>query len=266
MKITSKKLYGFTVTKEEYIEEVGATLFDMTHDKSGARLILLDRADENTTFAIGFKTVPTDDTGVFHIMEHSVLCGSKKFPVKDPFTELLKGSVSTYLNALTAGDKTLYPVSSKNSKAFRGLVDVYLDAVFNPLVLENPFIFMQEGHRYELDENGELSVTGVVYNEMQGVYSTADDYADYLISRRVCPGSTYSYDSGGNPDFIPELTYEGLVSAHEKFYHPSNAYLFLDGDVVTDEILPLIDSYLSEYDKRDTDISVDNGNPSHRNI
>ena len=261
MKITSKKLYGFTITKEEYVEEVGATLFDMTHDKSGARLILLDRADENATFAIGFKTVPTDDTGVFHIMEHSVLCGSKKFPVKDPFTELLKGSVSTYLNALTAGDKTLYPVSSKNSKAFRGLVDVYLDAVFNPLVLENPFIFMQEGHRYELDENGELSVTGVVYNEMQGVYSTADDYADYLISRRVCPGSTYSYDSGGNPDFIPELTYEGLVSAHEKFYHPSNAYLFLDGDVVIDEILPLIDSYLSEYEKRDTDIPIDNGNP-----
>ena len=259
MKISSDKLYGFTVTSKEYIDEIGATLFDMTHDKSGAHLLFLDRSDDNTTFAIGFKTTPTDDTGVFHIMEHSVLCGSKKFPIKDPFTELLKGSVSTYLNALTSGDKTLYPVSSKNAKAFRGLVDVYLDAVFNPLVLENPFIFMQEGHRYEFDDNDELTVTGVVYNEMKGVYSTADDYADYLISKIACPESTYSYDSGGNPDFITDLTYEGLKTAHDKFYHPSNSYLFLDGDVEIDTILPLIDSYLAKYDKRDTTISVDHG-------
>lgn len=259
MRISNDKLYGFSVTKKEYIDEVDATLFDMTHEKSGARLLFLDRCDDNTTFAIGFKTIPTDDTGVFHIMEHSVLCGSKKFPIKDPFTELLKGSVSTYLNALTSGDKTLYPVSSKNAKAFRGLVDVYLDAVFNPLVLENPFIFMQEGHRYELDENGKLTVTGVVYNEMKGVYSTADDYADYLISKIACPGSTYSYDSGGNPDFITDLTYEGLKAAHDKFYHPSNACLFLDGDVEIDTILPLIDSYLSTYDRRKVDITVDHG-------
>ena len=256
---TNDKLYGFTVTSKEYIDEVGAMLFDMTHERSGARLLFLERSDDNMTFAVGFKTTPTDDTGVFHIMEHSVLCGSKKFPIKDPFTELLKGSVSTYLNALTSGDKTLYPVSSKNAKAFRGLVDVYLDAVFNPLVLENPFIFMQEGHRYEFDDNGELTVTGVVYNEMKGVYSTADDYADYLISKISCPESTYSYDSGGNPDFITDLTYEGLKAAHDKFYHPSNAYLFLDGDVEIDTILPLIDSYLSAYDKRDVNISVNHG-------
>ena len=253
------KMHGFTVVTKEYVDEVSATLYDMTHDKSGARLLFLDRADENATFSIGFKTTPTDDTGVFHIIEHSVLCGSKKFPVKDPLTELFKGSVSTYLNALTSGDKTLYPVSSKNAKAFYGLVDVYLDSVFNPRVLDNPFIFMQEGHRYELDEDGKLTVTGVVYNEMKGVYATADDYADYLISRQICPGSTYSYDSGGNPDFIPELTYEGLKAAHAKFYHPSNSCIFLDGDVILDDILPLIDSYLSAYDKKELDIRIDNG-------
>lgn len=246
MRTFKDKLFGFSLTGSTYVKEIDATLFDFTHDKSGARLLFLDRSDENTTFAIGFKTVPTDDTGVFHIMEHSVLCGSKNFPVKDPFTELLKGSVSTYLNALTSGDKTLYPVSSKNAKSFRGLVDVYLDAVFNPLVLENPFIFMQEGHRYELDDNGRLTITGVVYNEMKGVYSTADEYADFLISKLACRGGTYSYDSGGNPDFIPTLTYKDLVAAHDRFYHPSNSCIFLDGDVDTDEILPLIDSYLSK--------------------
>ena len=261
MKITQNKLHGFSVTKSTYVKEIDATLFDMTHDKSGARLLYLDRSDENTTFAIGFKTVPTDDTGVFHIMEHSVLCGSKKFPIKDPLTELLKGSVSTYLNALTSGDKTLYPVSSKNAKSFRGLVDVYLDAVFNPLVKENPFIFMQEGHRYELLEDDKLTLTGVVYNEMKGVYSTADDYADYLISKLACQGGTYSYDSGGNPDFIPELSHEELVRAHDKFYHPSNSCIFLDGDVQLDEILPLVSSYLSEYDRRECAIEVTDGAP-----
>ena len=259
MKILNDKLFGFSLTKSTYVKEIDATLFDFTHDKSGARLLFLDRPDENTTFAIGFKTIPTDDTGVFHIIEHSVLCGSKKFPVKDPFTELLKGSVSTYLNALTSGDKTLYPVSSKNTKSFRGLVDVYLDAVFNPLVLENPFIFMQEGHRYELDENDKLTITGVVYNEMKGVYSTADEFADFLISKLACRGGTYSYDSGGNPDFIPTLTYEDLVAAHDRFYHPSNACIFLDGDVDTDEILPLIDSYLSYYDRRETNVELTDG-------
>ena len=260
MKINDK-LYGFTVTNVERVDEVDATLVDMLHDKSGARLIFLDRRDENTTFTIGFKTTPTDDTGVFHILEHSVLCGSKKFPIKDPFTELLKGSVSTYLNALTSGDKTLYPVSSKNPKAFRGLVDVYLDAVFNPLALENPCIFMQEGHRYEIDEDGELSISGVVYNEMKGVYSGADEYADYLVTRLSCRGGTYSYDAGGNPDHIPELTYESFKAAHDRFYHPSNACLFLDGDVVTDEILPLISSYLDAYELRENDIEITDGEP-----
>ena len=260
MKLNENK-YGFRVTSIEHIDEIDASLFDMLHEKSGARLIFLDRKDENMTFTVGFKTTPTDDTGVFHILEHSVLCGSKKFPIKDPFNELLKCSVSTYLNALTSGDKTLYPVASKNAKAFFGLVDVYLDAVFNPLALENPFIFMQEGHRYELDEDGKLSITGVVYNEMKGVYSSADEYADYLITTLVCKGGTYSYDAGGNPDAIPSLTYEDFKAAHDKFYHPSNACLFLDGDVKLDEILPLIDSYLSAYEKRECNIEITDGDP-----
>lgn len=255
------KISNFTVLSSERIDEIDATLFELLHEKSGARLLFLKRHDENMTFTVGFKTTPTDDTGVFHIMEHSVLCGSKKFPLKDPMTELIKGSVSTYINALTAGDKTLYPVASKNPRAFFGLVDVYLDAVFNPLALDNPFIFMQEGYRYEIDENDKLTVTGVVYNEMKGVYSTADEYADYLISQRVCPKSTYSYDSGGNPDFIPDLSYEEFKRAHETYYHPSNAVIFLDGDVIIDEILPLIDSYLSVYDRRDVNIAIDNGEP-----
>ncbi len=252
-------IHGFRVISSSRVDEVNGTLYDLIHTKSGARLLYLDRPDENKTFAIGFKTVPTDDTGVFHIMEHSVLSGSKKFPVKDPFTELIKGSITTFLNAFTSSDKTVYPVSSKNDKAFHGLVDVYLDAVLHPLVLENPFIFMQEGHRLELNEDGTLSVTGVVYNEMKGVYSSADEYADYLITRRVSPGSTYSYDSGGNPDFIPDLSYEDFKAAHDKFYHPSNSCIFLDGEVKLDEILPLIDSYLSEYDAREDNIEIDDG-------
>ena len=251
--------YGFSVTSQVRIDEVDGTLYDLVHEKSGARLIYLDRADENKTFAIGFKTIPTDDTGVFHIMEHSVLCGSRKFPVKDPFTELIKGSITTYLNAFTSGDKTIYPVSSKNNKAFLGLVDVYLDAVLHPLALENPFIFMQEGHRLELNGDGQLNITGVVYNEMKGVYSSADEYADYLLTRRVSPNGTYSYDSGGNPDFIPDLTYEDFKAAHDKFYHPSNACLFLDGEVDLDSVLPLIDSYLAEYDKRECSFEIDDG-------
>ena len=253
------KLYGFQTQSINRIDDIDANLVDMIHEKSGARLLYLDRQDENATFTIAFRTTPTDDTGVFHILEHSVLCGSKKYPIKDPFTELSKGSVSTYLNALTAGDKTLYPVASKNPKAFLGMVDVYLDAVFNPLVLENPFIFMQEGYRYELADDGTLSVTGVVYNEMKGVYSSADDYADYLISKRICPGGTYSYDAGGHPDFITELTYEDFKRAHGKYYHPSNSCIYLDGDVNLDEILPLIDGYLSAYDKTECDVRVDNG-------
>lgn len=250
--------HGFSVTKATYIKEIDSTLVDMKHEKSGARLLFLDREDENKTFAISFKTVPTDDTGVFHILEHSVLCGSEKFSVKDPLTELIKGSVSTYINAMTYGERTVYPVSSKNDKALLGLVDVYLDAVLHPNAMKHPYIFMQEGCRYEI--NGDtLEVNGVVYNEMKGVFSSADEYADYLITKLISPGSAYSHDSGGNPDFIPELTYEDFKAAHQKFYHPSNATLFLDGSVNLDEMLPLIDSYLKDYDAKNEEIEIYDG-------
>ena len=250
--------HGFSITKATYISDIDSTLVDMKHEKSGARLLFLDREDENKTFAISFKTVPTDDTGVFHILEHSVLCGSLKFPVKDPLTELIKGSVSTYINAMTYGERTVYPVSSKNDKALFGLVDVYLDAVLHPNALKHPYIFMQEGCRYEIN-NGTLELNGVVYNEMKGVYSSADEYADYLITKLISPGSAYSYDSGGNPDHIPELTYENFKAAHDKFYHPSNATLFLDGSVDLELMLPLIDSYLKEYDERRENIEIYDG-------
>lgn len=253
-----KNLHGFRIINKSDIKEINATLITMEHIKSGAHLFFLDREDDNKTFAISFKTIPHDDTGVFHILEHSVLCGSDKFPLKDPFTELIKGSVSTYLNAMTYGDRTVYPVSSKNDKALLGLVDVYLDAVLHPKAISDPRILMQEGYRYEV-ENDTLKLNGVVYNEMKGVYSSADEYADYLITRLVSPRSTYSYDSGGNPDSIPDLTYEDFVKTHKKFYHPSNAYIFLDGSVDLDAMLSLIDSYLAEYDLSSEKIEIDNG-------
>ncbi len=250
---------GFELIRTENIEERGAVLAELRHIRSGCPVYYLDRDDENKTFAIGFKTIPADDTGIFHILEHSVLCGSDKFPLKDPFSELIKGSLTTFLNAMTYGEKTLYPVASKNDKAFHGLCDVYLDAVFHPNAVKSPYIFMQEGRRYELDENSHLNVNGVVYNEMKAAYSSADDYADYITSRLTYPNGTYSHDSGGNPDAIPELTFEDFKAAHARFYHPSNAAIFLDGDVDLDDIMPLIDGYLSEYEKNDFSPAVDIG-------
>jgi len=252
-------IHGFTVTEISEVKEIAATLYSFEHKKTGAKLVYIDRKDECKSFAIGFRTIPKDDTGVFHILEHSVLCGSRKFPVKEPFTELLKSSLNTFMNALTYSDKTLYPISSRNEKDFFNLVDVYMDAVFNPKALENEFIFMQEGWRYELDESGRLSVNGVVYNEMKGAYSSSEEYADYLISKLLYKGGTYGLDSGGNPDAIPTLSYEDFKAAHSSFYHPSNAYILLDGSVDLDKALKLISDYLEPYDKRVTDFEVERG-------
>ncbi len=245
---------AFTQASAKDIHELDARLVTLSHNKTGCKLYILERDDTNKTFCIGFRTVPTDDTGIFHILEHSVLAGSEKFPLKDPFSELIKGSVSTYINAMTFEEKTLYPVSSKNGKAFLGLVDVYLDAVLHPLAIKNPFIFMQEGHRYEIDDNGDLTVNGIVYNEMKAAYASADDYADYLMSKLTDGEGTYSYDSGGHPDSIPKLTYEDFKKGHAEFYHPTNAYIFLDGNVNYDEIIPLISEYLEPYDRLDKPI------------
>ena len=256
MKI-NETLYGFRILREKEIKDISATLYEATHEKSGARLIFLDREDENKTFSITFKTIPEDSTGVFHIIEHSVLCGSRKYTTKEPFVDLLKGSLNTFLNAMTFPDKTMYPVSSRNDKDFLNLTDVYLDAVFHPAILGEENIFRQEGWHYEYnEESGELYRSGVVLSEMQGAFSSPDDVASYHINEMLYKGTPYAFESGGEPGEITKLTYSEFCRQHEKYYHPSNAEIFLDGKVKLDELLPLIDSYLSEYEKKDCDFVI----------
>ena len=248
MKINDK-LSGFTVKEEHELSGLGARLFVMEHIKTGARLVYLDREDENKTFSVAFKTLPSDSTGVFHIIEHSVLCGSEKFRLKDPFVELLSGSLNTFLNAMTFGDKTMYPVASTNEKEFMSLAEVYLDAVFNPLAVRSEEAFMQEGWHYEFDEAGELSFKGVVLNEMRGDYSSPESVADRHIREMLFKGTSYEHDSGGDPSEITELTFDGFCRAHSAYYHPSNATFFLDGSMDIASALSLIDGYISGYEK-----------------
>lgn len=256
MKVNDK-LYGFKVNKVTSVGEIGADLYQMEHEKSGARLIYLDREDENKTFSIAFKTIPENSTGVFHILEHSVLCGSEKFTTKEPFVELLKGSLNTFLNAMTYPDKTVYPVASRNDKDFFNLMSVYLDAVFHPALLKQPNIFRQEGWHYELESaDGAMTRSGVVLNEMRGAFSSADEVADYHLKDMLFPDTCYRYESGGEPAHISDLTYEAFCAAHKKYYHPSNSEMFLDGSVKLDEVLPYIDSVLSEYDRQEIDFDV----------
>ncbi len=251
----NQSICGFTVLRERQAAEIGATVYEFTHDKTGARLLFLDREDKNMTFAISFATLPEDDTGVFHIIEHSVLCGSEKFPLRDPFAELLKGSLNTFLNAMTYEDRTVYPVSSGCMRDFMNLTDVYLDAVFRPNFKTNPAIFRQEGWHLEYDgEKKALSRTGVVYNEMKGAYSSPDEAGNTALLKALFKGTPYGYDSGGDPDAIPELTYERFLSLYDKYYHPSNALLILDGSVDLCPTLELIDSHLSRFEKRDISV------------
>ena len=246
----SKHIHGFTVTKETPLPELKATLCQMTHDKTGLGLVWLKRDEENKTFGIAFQTLPWDDTGVFHILEHSVLCGSDKYPVKEPFVELMKSSMNTFLNALTFQDKTMYPIASRNDKDFVNLMRVYLDAVFCPLIYSKPEIFYQEGWHYELDENGNASYKGVVFNEMKGAYASADRQVRGSLNRLMFPNSPYGYESGGDPAAIPNLTYEAFIDSHRRFYAPSNAYVFLDGDLDIENTLGIInDEYLCNYEK-----------------
>ena len=247
---------GFTIISSEKIHEVSGELYILEHKKSGARAAYLDRDDTNMTFSIAFRTPPKDSTGVFHIIEHSVLCGSKKFPVKEPFVELLKGSLNTFLNAMTYEDRTVYPVSSRCEKDFLNLTDIYLDAVFHPRMLEDKNIFLQEGWHYEYDEEkSSLSYNGVVYNEMHGAYSSPDELGAAALRASLFEGSIYAEDSGGAPNEIPSLTYEDFVTAHKTYYHPSNSFIFLDGKMNLQKILYLIGSYLNEYEK--TDIKIE---------
>ena len=250
--MTKLENYGFNLVRQRALSEVNATLYEMEHIKSGARLVYLDREDENKTFSIAFPTPPCDDTGVFHIIEHSVLCGSKKYPLRDPFAELLKGSLNTFLNAMTYEDRTVYPVSSRCEKDFLNLVDVYMDAVFAPNLLVNPSIFKQEGWHYEYDSDSDtLRVNGVVYNEMKGAYSSPDDISGVALNRALWQRDIYRYDSGGDPASIPSLTYEGFKATYEKHYHPSGAKIILDGKMDIHSVLSLLDGHLSRYERQD---------------
>ena len=245
------KVYsGFRLDRIERIDEINGTAYEMKHEKSGARLIYIDSPDSNKVFNIAFRTTPHNSTGVAHIMEHSVLCGSRKFPLKEPFVELVKGSLNTFLNAMTYPDKTMYPVASKNDKDFHNLMDVYLDAVFYPRVREDAEIVMQEGWHYELENaDNELTYKGVVFNEMKGVYSSPDSVLERQMMRELFPDTTYGVDSGGDPDYITDLTYEEFQEFYRVHYHPSNSYIFLYGDMNIEEQLAFLnDEYLSHFD------------------
>ncbi len=241
---------NYEVIENRRIEDLKSDATLLRHKKSGALVTLLKNNDDNKVFYIGFRTTPHDSTGVAHIMEHTVLCGSRKYPVKDPFVELAKSSLNTFLNAMTYPDKTVYPVASCNDKDFKNLMDVYLDAVFYPNIYKEKKIFMQEGWHYELFEGSPLTYNGVVYNEMKGAFSSPDDVLARNILNTLYPDNTYAYESGGAPDDIPDLTYEDYLDFHRTFYHPSNSYIYLYGDMDMDERLDYLDKeYLSRFDK-----------------
>lgn len=248
--MTIHDLAEYEILDEHRVEDVQSDGFILRHKKSGARIAILSNNDDNKVFYIGFRTPPEDETGVPHIIEHTTLCGSKKFPVKDPFIELAKGSLNTFLNAMTYPDKTVYPVASCNDQDFKNLMDVYLDAVFNPNITKYEEIFKQEGWHYELTgKDDELKINGVVYNEMKGAYSSPDEVLSSQIYRSLFPDNTYSKDSGGNPEYIPKLTYEAYLDFYHKYYHPSNSYIYLYGDMDVVEKLEWLDKeYLSQYE------------------
>ena len=236
--------HGFTAVKSEPISEVEGTVHLMHHAASGARLMFIENDDANKAFSITFKTPAADDTGVFHILEHSVLCGSEKFPVKEPFVNLLKTSMQTFLNAMTFPDKTMYPVASTNEQGLVNLMDVYLDAVFHPDIYRRPVIFQQEGWHRELEGEGEgerLVVNGVVYNEMKGALSEPDSVLYDGLSAALFPDTTYRFESGGTPAAIPTLTYEGFLENHRRHYRPDNAYIILYGNLDADRFLGFLD-------------------------
>ncbi len=253
-----KDVESYSLTGEKQVAELNSTAYLLEHKKSGARVFLLSNADENKVFSIGFRTPPADSTGVAHILEHSVLCGSGKFPVKDPFVELVKGSLNTFLNAMTYPDKTVYPVASTNEKDFQNLMDVYMDAVLNPNIYREPKIFMQEGWHYELEsEEGELTYNGVVYNEMKGAFSSPESVLERYTQKMLFPDTCYGHESGGDPRDIPNLTYEQFLDFHRTYYHPSNSYIYLYGDMDMVRKLKWLDKeYLSRYDRLEVDSEI----------
>ena len=248
-------IHGFQLQREQSIRELKTHARFYRHAKTGAELLSLSNEDENKVFGITFRTPPSDSTGIAHILEHSVLCGSRKYPVKEPFVELLKGSLQTFLNAFTYPDKTCYPVASQNLQDFYNLIDVYLDAVFYPRL--TPFVFQQEGWHYELENpDGPLSYKGVVFNEMKGAYSSPDNVLSEKSLQSLFPDNTYGFDSGGNPKHIPDLTFEQFLTFHRKYYHPSNARIYFYGDDNHEERLRLVNSYLMDFDAIEIDSAI----------
>ena len=246
---------AYELVEERELKDIASKGLILKHKKSGARVCVISNDDENKIFSIGFRTPPEDETGVPHIIEHTTLCGSDKFPVKDPFIELAKGSLNTFLNAMTYPEKTLYPIASCNDQDYKNRMDVYLDAVFHPNITRYREIFMQEGWHYELeDQDAPLTINGVVYNEMKGAYSSPDEILETAIMQALFPDNTYSRDSGGNPDHIPELTYEAYLDFYHKYYHPCNSYIYLYGNIDVAERLEWMDrEYLSEYGRIEVD-------------
>eukprot|EP00466_Bigelowiella_natans_P016747 jgi/Bigna1/54816/estExt_Genewise1Plus.C_440058 len=248
---------AYDVVKVDDVTEYGARATLFRHKKTGAEVLSVEKDDENKVFGIVFRTPPTDSTGIPHILEHSVLCGSRKYTVKEPFTELMKSSLNTFLNAFTYPDRTCYPVASQNLKDFYNLVNVYLDAVFFPRAVTDPQVMAQEGWHYELDkEDDPLTRKGVVFNEMKGVYSQPDNIMGKVEMEALFPDNTYGVDSGGDPQVIPSLTFEQFKSFHQANYHPSNARVYFYGDDPVKERLDLLDSYLSEFEENKVDTTV----------
>ena len=253
-----EKLSAYRVVEHKTIEEMQSEGIVLEHKKTKARLFLVSNDDENKVFCIGFRTPPDNDCGLPHILEHSVLCGSDKFPLKDPFVELVKGSLNTFLNAMTYPDKTVYPVASCNDKDFQNLMDVYMDAVLHPNIYKEEKIFRQEGWHYELEsKDAPLIYNGVVYNEMKGAYSSPESLLDSVTQKTLFPDTCYGKDSGGDPVHIPELSYEKFLDFHRTYYHPSNSYIYLYGDMDMAEKLTWLDEeYLSHYEERPVDSRI----------
>jgi len=246
-----KNLDSYELLEQKWIEDIKSESFYLRHKKSGARIALLSNDDENKVFSITFRTPPKDSTGLPHILEHSVLCGSEKYPLKDPFVELAKGSLNTFLNAMTYPDKTMYPVASCNDKDFQNLMNVYMDAVFYPNIYKHEEIFRQEGWHYELENTmADIKINGVVYNEMKGAFSSPESVVEREIMNTLYPDTAYSYESGGDPQVIPGLSYQEFLDFHSKYYHPSNSYIYLYGDMDMVNKLDWLDKeYLSHFDK-----------------
>lgn len=254
-----RPLTAYEIEYEETLTDIKSMGLVFRHKKSGARVCVVSNDDENKVFIAGFKTPPSNNTGVPHIIEHTVLCGSRKFPLKEPFVELVKGSLNTFLNAMTYPDKTLYPVASCNEKDFQNLMDVYLDAIFYPNLYQKREIFEQEGWHYELEDiNAPLKLNGVVYNEMKGAFSSKEEQLNSEIFRSLYKDTCYGMEAGGDPKVIPDLTYEEYIAFHKKYYHPSNCYLYLYGNMDIEEKLEWLDKeYLNEFDLLEVDAKIE---------